>query len=339
MRQSVQNAKTKTYNSGYSLVVTHLTTNPPVHCLSTAERTGSSVLSVLWSGAWHLRKYDWTTTTFVFTSSSKLQSSTQTMGQQPSVPKPGTKFQVIGAGLSRTGTASFSEALRILLEGPVYHGGTQATLGPEAEIRSWIKLLSHFPPKSPSDKKLINDVLKQRFDGYAAATDAPTSGLAEQLVELYPDAIVICTVRDPDAWVKSMEGVSNVSTMWFLRFVLFPLPGMRYFCQYISVLRGQWLHLYGETEPVTTKTHYNHIEYLKRVVPPQKLVFYSVKDGWEPLCKALGKELPDMPFPRINDGEAIDRLAKKMVTKGLVRWLFIFAALGAAVAPYMYFNR
>jgi hypothetical protein len=40
---------TKTYNSGDSLVVTHLTTNPPVQCLSTAERTGSSVFIVLWS--------------------------------------------------------------------------------------------------------------------------------------------------------------------------------------------------------------------------------------------------------------------------------------------------
>jgi hypothetical protein len=39
----------KTYNSGYSPVVTHLTTNPPVHCLSTAERTGSSIFNVLWS--------------------------------------------------------------------------------------------------------------------------------------------------------------------------------------------------------------------------------------------------------------------------------------------------
>ncbi|PVH92007.1 hypothetical protein DM02DRAFT_544615, partial [Periconia macrospinosa] len=42
-------AKNKTYNSRYSLVVTHLTTNPPVLCLSTAERTGSSVFIVLWS--------------------------------------------------------------------------------------------------------------------------------------------------------------------------------------------------------------------------------------------------------------------------------------------------
>jgi hypothetical protein len=39
----------KTYNSGNSLMVTHLTTNPPVRCLNMAERTGSLVFSVLWS--------------------------------------------------------------------------------------------------------------------------------------------------------------------------------------------------------------------------------------------------------------------------------------------------
>jgi hypothetical protein len=39
----------KTYNSGDSLVVTHLTTNPPVSCLSKAERTGSPVFKILWS--------------------------------------------------------------------------------------------------------------------------------------------------------------------------------------------------------------------------------------------------------------------------------------------------
>ena len=37
----------KTYNSGDSLVVTHLTTSPPVHCLYMAERTGGLILSVL----------------------------------------------------------------------------------------------------------------------------------------------------------------------------------------------------------------------------------------------------------------------------------------------------
>ena len=43
-----KSTKAKTYNSGYSLVVTHLTTNPPVPCLNMAERTGSLVFMVLW---------------------------------------------------------------------------------------------------------------------------------------------------------------------------------------------------------------------------------------------------------------------------------------------------
>ena len=38
-----------TYNSGDSLVVTHLTTNPPVSCLYMAERTGSLIFMILWS--------------------------------------------------------------------------------------------------------------------------------------------------------------------------------------------------------------------------------------------------------------------------------------------------
>ena len=39
----------KTYNSAYSPVVTHPSTNAPVSCLYMAERTGSLILMILWS--------------------------------------------------------------------------------------------------------------------------------------------------------------------------------------------------------------------------------------------------------------------------------------------------
>ena len=255
------------------------------------------------------------------------------MGQQASAPKPGSKLKVIGAGLSRTGTASFSQALEILLDGPVYHGGTQTTLGPEIEIKSWIKVLSHWPARNDSDKRLILDLMAGRLDGFAATTDAPASGLVPELMELYPDAKVICTVRDPKSWEKSMEGISNAATMWFLRFVLFPLPALRYFVDYINVLRDAWIKLYGEREPLTRLTYDRHIAWLKRTVPEDRLIFFNVKDGWEPLCKALGKEVPDgVPFPRINDGDAIDTFAKKHVQRGLLRWAGIIAAIVALIA-------
>ena len=48
-RQLKIEKQTKTYNSRYSLVVTHLTTNLPVSCLYMAERTGSLDLKILWS--------------------------------------------------------------------------------------------------------------------------------------------------------------------------------------------------------------------------------------------------------------------------------------------------
>jgi len=36
--------------------------------------------------------------------------------------------------------------------------------------------------------------------------------------------------------------------------------------------------------------------------PKDKLLIYSVKDGWEPLCKFLGKPVPSWPFPHKNVG-------------------------------------
>jgi hypothetical protein len=70
------------------------------------------------------------------------------MGAKLSQPKHGTSLQVIGAGLPHTGTPSFAEALSILLDGPVFHGGTQLCTGMNdvSERRIWIKLLEHSPP-------------------------------------------------------------------------------------------------------------------------------------------------------------------------------------------------
>ena len=50
-----------------------------------------------------------------------------------------------------------------------------------------------------------------------------------------------------------------------------------------------------------------HIAEVKRVVPPDRLLVFSVKEGWEPLCVFLGVEIPDEPFPHVNDRKTMTR--------------------------------
>ncbi|KAI2969827.1 hypothetical protein CBS147352_2459 [Aspergillus niger] len=191
------------------------------------------------------------------------------MGQTPSTPQPGTKLQVIGAGLPRTGTASFSAALAILLDGPVYHGGTQTTIGPPDEITTWMKIMRLVLNENPLDRQQALTLIDHQLDGYAAITDAPGSQLVPELVEVYPDAKVICTVRDPVAWGKSMTQVEGlVRSPWFLRVMLLPLPGMRHFVDYLGLTALQWRRLYGRNGGPGGAYH-KHIEWLKEVVPEE----------------------------------------------------------------------
>ncbi|GLI80880.1 hypothetical protein PoHVEF18_009240 [Penicillium ochrochloron] len=254
------------------------------------------------------------------------------MGQKPSVPQPGTKFQVIGAGLPRTGTASFSSALEILCDGPVFHCGTQATLGPTAQIKQWMEILRRWLSGSEPDREIMFNVLRSQLDGYAAMTDSPGAQFVPELMQLYPDAKVICTIRDSGSWERSMDQVRNATVPWYLSLVLLPLPGLMWFIPYLRLLAAQWERLYGEAIP-TRHTYERHIAWLKEVVPEERLVFFEVKDGWKPLCEALGKEIPkDRPFPHINDSDAIDEISKTHVRRGLARWGVILAVGAVTVA-------
>ncbi|KHN94988.1 uncharacterized protein MAM_07215 [Metarhizium album ARSEF 1941] len=245
------------------------------------------------------------------------------MGQEYSAPSPGAKFQVIGAGLPRTGTASFSAALAILLDGPVYHGGTQITLGPEHEVKTWLRVAAQWPPSTRASRESVKSLIAGRLRGFVATTDYPGLNYVQELVELYPDAKVTCTVRDVESWQKSMAVVGNAATKWFMRILFLPMPSLRYFPAFIDTVKDQWHGRYGETASPSEATYHRHMEWLREVVPEKRLVFFDVRDGWGPLCEILGVDVPNVPFPRVNDGEAIARSAAKQFRRALRRWMLI----------------
>lgn len=75
----------------------------------------------------------------------------------------------------------------------------------------------------------------------------------------------------------------------------------------------------------------NHNEMVKSLVPPDKLLVMELKEGWAPLARFLGRPVPDDPFPRANDAEAVDRVAKEIFTKVALIWAAILAVGGVTV--------
>lgn len=81
----------------------------------------------------------------------------------------------------------------------MYHGGTQILVNDDdTHIKSWIKILAQTPYKTSADRTSVLRRIKSLTDGFVATADAPLAQFVEELMELYPEAKVICTVRDPD---------------------------------------------------------------------------------------------------------------------------------------------
>lgn len=50
---------------------------------------------------------------------------------------------------------------------------------------------------------------------------------------------------------------------------------------------------------------------IQRIVPKKNLLVMNVKEGWGPLCKFLGKDVPGYPFPRVNDAGTFQQNVEK----------------------------
>lgn len=65
---------------------------------------------------------------------------------------------------------------------------------------------------------------------------------------------------------------------------------------------------------------------VKAECPKDKLLVFDVKEGWEPLCKFLGKPIPDQPFPNLNDTKEMKKIVAIMNSLG---WIICAAGVAA----------
>ncbi|MEQ4725784.1 sulfotransferase [Nonomuraea sp. B19D2] len=54
-------------------------------------------------------------------------------------------------------------------------------------------------------------------------------------------------------------------------------------------------------------------------LPAERLLVFDVREGWEPLCRFLGVDVPaGEPFPHLNDAKAIRQTMERLVTEGTI---------------------
>lgn len=70
---------------------------------------------------------------------------------------------------------------------------------------------------------------------------------------------------------------------------------------------------------------------VRRVVPPERLLVMNLKEGWQPLCEFLDKPVPMEPFPRLNDAEEAEKVAKGIFARCILVWLGIIGATAVGV--------
>jgi hypothetical protein len=191
-------------------------------------------------------------------------------------------ISVIGAGFGRTGTMSLKLALEQLGLGRCYHMVEvfQIPAAPE----QW-RLAADAPP---GDWDAI-------FEGYSATVDWPGATFYREMADHYPQAKVILTQRDPEAWFASTQATIFANDMGGDDDSPFP----RMAKAVIGRLFDQRLHDHDHVIDV----YLRHNAEVQRVIPPERLLVYEVAQGWRPLCDFLNLPTPDGPMPKVNTTE------------------------------------
>jgi hypothetical protein len=197
-------------------------------------------------------------------------------------------LKVIGAGFPRTGTASLKEALNYLGFGPCYHMSEVALEHGPLWMAAFDGDTSHW---------------EEIFKDYASTTDAPGCHFYAELAKAYPDAKVILSVRDPDAWFRSTQE-TVLSPAVAQMFAAHP-PSSQMFMRRMGWHPGDAETHDKERMIARLKAHEDEV---KRTIPPQRLLVFNVAEGWAPLCAFLGVPVPDVAFPHINSSEDFRRM-------------------------------
>ena len=105
------------------------------------------------------------------------------------------------------------------------------------------------------------------------------------MMRRYPEAKVVLTVRDPDRWYESARQTIYYVRHAFPRWMPIFFRRMKDFHSMLD--RLVWDGMFEgrfEDRAFAIEVFNRYNEEVRRVVPPDRLLVYEVREGWEPLC-------------------------------------------------------
>jgi len=254
-------------------------------------------------------------------------------------PDVEVEYVLIGAGLPRTGTASTCTAIENLLPGRCHH--MQVAIEGKQNAVFWLK--AGRGEVREEDWKIFI-----KSEGLSASVDYPMSLYWKDLMEMYPNAKVLLTVRDPVKWYLSVKNSIRQIKSFAMDSLgsapmrlLFRIAGKTMNPALFTVNAPTYLGakypqgMFGAIDAgEETAVHFfnDWNAQVIREVPADRLLVFDVKQGWEPLCKFLGVDQPSEPFPNTNDTK--EQQSRLRTLKTICFGLWSLAAAACGVSAY-----
>lgn len=152
--------------------------------------------------------------------------------------------------------------------------------------------------------RLANYLNVNAFDCYA---DTPIyrPSLIKQLVSDSTNKFVYID-RDCDEWVVSFENVNL--HMAYTDYMSRDLNTIKP----VSKLdRDSLIEIFGGNaynSELAATAFRNHRQHVLDIIPSNQLLVYRFIDGWEPLCRFMGKDIPSYTVPHLNKKVLFDKI-------------------------------
>ena len=184
------------------------------------------------------------------------------------MPQP----KIFCIGFHKTGTSSLGRALRML----------------GYNVRR--SELSDF--KTPRAAQEILDFACAQAEQYEAFRDNPWPVVYQEMDRRFPGSKFILTVRPGASWINSV---------------------VRHFGAETTPMR-EWIYGAGcpqGNEAIYLARYERHnrevLEYFRDRPDDLLVMNLAANEGWEKLCRFLGKEIPRAPFPHVHKAESRER--------------------------------